>query len=209
MKLALPDWIRGTSIGAQVAWETAEMAATERGELAREVAELRRQRDRDLPELAKRHQKAQVRLQAARDTLAEARRLENAAQSASMSARSRFEHRIYALEGQLRASADPAIAEFIGELDELVLAGRAVKPETAKYGPQRSKEVSNHEGVVARLEAIREARKQAEALKLEVISSDEVAARIEAIRVSIPDVPPPEHYFPFGAKLWPPPRDDE
>lgn len=202
MRFAVPDWMKGTTIGDQVVAEAEELERTARGQLAAELRAVHAEQARRAPELAAAEAKAQARVAAARDALTEARTARAAAQSAAMGASSRWTQRIGALERQLRATADPAIGEFLVELDDMALATRKERFQTAMYGHRES--VTNQPSIVARLEGIREARKAAESLMLEVLDEGAVAERIDAIRAGIPEIRPPEDFVPAGAKPWPP-----
>lgn len=159
----------------------------------RELIACRLRRERDVP---KARQAAEAATRKAADALTQARAVQHEADRAWATANGLsvdVDNAIARHEGALRAAASPLLAAFLSETYELEQRAqrRGVESTEGRVNQLtgvRESGVSNHVGMTQHVEAIRRARRDAEASQLEPLSESEVRARIETWRSSIGDL---------------------
>ncbi|MBI4498194.1 MAG: hypothetical protein HY689_09875 [Chloroflexi bacterium] len=104
------------------------------------------------------------------------------------------DHALQRLERKLREGAPEVLDDFLKELRDLAdETRRAIQSEEPVHSlvPWNEKPgLSNAPSVRARLEAIRRALDEAEALKLAALAPDELAAHLDALRRGLPEIGP-------------------
>src|SRR5262249_13415536 len=116
----------------------------------------------------------------------EIRMLDNARLSCSLDTSKQCD----ALRSELARSASPRTASFLSELVELESKARdaVVTRSYQERFTNRRLLSSNEPSVSAHLEALREARRAAEALKLVAADDDDVRRAIDELKSSIPEI---------------------
>ncbi len=93
------------------------------------------------------------------------------------------------IHAELEATADPQIRDFVRELqrecDDLMRSG-VVYFEVKHRLTEERRAVSNGVAINARLSALREAIRDAQALALQALDADEIAERLQSLQASLP-----------------------
>jgi uncharacterized membrane protein len=189
------EWLKDTPIYDQIVSQRQAQIDAERRRLATERKALRAEIAKGLPAHDKALQEATEKLQRTRVAFDEATR----AQADAYGKRQRFiaerEGRIGMLERELRAIAPEEIAAARADLARLEEATRSQARDDTHRVPTGRRDAagwpvyklfSTRESALARLDAIREARTQVDALQVEAL--DDLPGRIAAILAAIPPV---------------------
>ena len=157
---------------AMLAEQAAELVK-ERASKVAEIVTARAAAETELPPLRDAVAKALTKAEKAKEAYDSAvtawRTADSAGDGASTASRSLIER----LEGELRETADPAIGAFIHEM-------------SGEYDATRRSGSTNYDATNARLAAITAARAEAEAMKLEALTADELQARLQALADGLP-----------------------
>ncbi len=179
--------IMTSSVGAKVRREVEATQLTKRQDLADKIDALESKQAQPLPKLSAAVDKAEGEVERARGVLKSATQGLRAALGAQIGLTRTIESQCNRLRGELRSTADPAIADFLGELqdhEEKLRTPIAVSQTTDPDG--KVSYFSTKPGVDARRVALREARAKAE--RLQEAAIEDLPAALEAIRATIPDV---------------------
>jgi hypothetical protein len=180
-------------LGRQILEEAEAELLTERAELAAKLAALEKTRGPEAARLRRESVDAANKLQAAMDALKPLSEAQRAASAAEGSARIRYETERGRLERELRRTAPDSLSEG---LRTLAAAEDHARRNEFEWQPIRRQSlldvgsqpigISNADGLMRRIEAIRSARGQLEALQLSPESSATIDERVAAILSTIP-----------------------
>jgi hypothetical protein len=191
----LPAWFLQTKPGQQIVTEITQQTLEQRRALVAEIAEIRAAAVRESRRLAEEFDKAEGRVREAKATLREAEKAYGQALQAKLGYSHQVSGEIARREQKLRDTADPAIETFLSELqqrEEDICRGVLTVEMAGKRNIVTDKRqpvvYSNAPSSTAALQALREARAAAQALKLEPFTAQEVQNRLAALRETIPAV---------------------
>ena len=204
---SLPTWLLKTRLGKELQAEAAAEIETDRAAMAAEIERLQTEAAETLPALNEAAAAAKAEFEAGAKIQAKLRAEFGDAERRAQGARLSLDHQISNLQAQLRISADPSIDVLIAALQDLWETARHVRPDVTEYGEKDARglrpRTTNMPSIVGRMDAIREAILEAEALKLR--TGVDVAARLDQIRDGVPGLQDAEEFIPV---IEPPPPPD-
>ena len=195
MGLNLLEQLKASPIGKQLESDVAKQTLEKRKAAVSEIQKITAGETKVLPGLLQAREKAEADVKAAEEALLEARKAYGNAHGAVWNVTVRADNRRNQQEQILRGSYPPELDKFKSEMDELLRLTRSKGIDHRDHGHRsivaskwKPKVYSDSEAVLARLAHIRAAIAEAEGMKLEALSVEEVAKRLKELKTRMPQV---------------------
>ena len=193
MGLNLLERLEASEIGQKLQKDFQNDTLEKRRSAAAEIKRITAEETKVLPGLLQAREKAASAVKAAEEALQDSRTVYRLAWGDVHNCTVRADNRRNQQEQILRGSYPPELDKFKSEMDELLRLTRSKGIDHRDHGHRsivdskwKPKVYSNSEAVLARLAHIRAAIAEAEGMKLEALSVEEVANRLKELKTRMP-----------------------